>query len=112
MIIRKIWDDSIPAFQRERLLLHLQETETISIGYVALQPGESTQLGLHDNEEEGYVVLSGKALLMLGDSFIELEKGHVVYIPRNTPHRMTCISDTPLEYLYFANFPDINNPAN
>ncbi len=108
MIIRKIWDDAIPPFQRERLLLDLAETETIAIGYVALRPGESTNIGLHDNEEEGYVVLSGRARLMLGDSLRELEKGHVVYVPRNTPHRMTCISDEPLEYLYFANYPDMN----
>lgn len=108
MIIRKIWDDSIPPFQRERMLLNLSEAETIAIGYVALQPGESTNVGFHDNEEEGYVVLSGRARLMLGDALEELEKGHVVYVPRNTPHRMTCISDEPLEYLYFANFPDMN----
>ena len=108
MIIRKIWDESIPPFQRERMLLDLPEAETIAIGYVALQPGESTDIGLHEDEEEGYVVLTGKAKLMLGDTLHELEKGHVVYVPRNTPHRMTCISDTPLEYLYFANFPDMN----
>ena len=108
MMIRKIWDDNIPPFQRERLLLDLKETETIAIGYVALQPCESTQIGLHDNEEEGYVVLSGRARLMLGNEFFELEKGHVVYVPRNTPHQMTCISESPLEYLYIANFPDMN----
>lgn len=108
MIIRKIWDDSIPPFQRERLLLNLSETETIALGYVALKPGESTNIGFHDNEEEGYVVLSGRAELMLGDAVQELEKGHVVYVPRNTAHRMTCISNEPLEYLYFANFPDMN----
>ena len=107
MIIRKIWDESIKPFQRERLLLNLQETETIALGYVALQPGESTNVGFHDNEEEGYVVLSGRAQLMLGDSLCELEKGHVVYVPRNTKHRVTCISDEPLEYLYFAKFPDM-----
>ena len=89
MIIRKIWDKEIEPFQRERLLLNLNETETIALGYVALQPGESTQIGLHDNEEEGYVVLSGRARLMLGDELCELEKGNVVYVPRNTPHRMT-----------------------
>lgn len=108
MIIRKIWDETIPPFQRERLLLDLRETETIAIGYVALQPGESTAVGFHDNEEEGYVVLSGRARLTLGDSQQELEKGHVVYVPRNTKHQMTCISEEPLEYLYFANFPDMN----
>ncbi len=108
MIIRKIWADDIAPFQRERMLLDLPESETIAIGYVALKPGESTDIGLHDDEEEAYVVLSGKAKLMLGDSYHELEKGHVVYVPRNTPHRMTCISEAPLEYLYFANYPDTN----
>lgn len=108
MKIRKIWSDDIPAFARERILLDLPETETIAIGYVALKPGEETDIGLHDDEEEAYVVLSGRARLMLGDAFCELEKGAVVYVPRNTPHRMTCISEVPLEYLYFANFPDKN----
>ena len=111
-MIRKIWSDEIPPFARERMLLDLPESETIAIGYVALQPGESTDIGLHDDEEEAYVVLSGKARLMLGDRFDELEKGAVVYVPRNTPHRMTCISDAPLEYLYFANYPDLKKTRN
>lgn len=105
MLIRKIWEENETTRPREKLLVERSEAETIALGYVALDDGKSTQVGFHEDEEEVYVVLKGKARLMIGDEQTVVAAGDVVYVPRNTAHQMTCISEEKLEYLYFANWP-------
>jgi len=80
-------------------------TETIEVGLVRLSSGSSHPLGCHDDEEEVYVVLEGKGRLRLGDQEHEVEAGTAVYVPRNVPHQMTCLSGEELAYVYFANWP-------
>jgi mannose-6-phosphate isomerase-like protein (cupin superfamily) len=72
---------------------------------VSIDNGKSTQTGFHNDEEEIYVILKGRALLMIGDEEQKVGPGSVAYVPRNQKHKMTCISDEQLEYLYFANWP-------
>lgn len=105
MLIRKIWEEADKSDIKEKLLINPDETETIALGYVAVNSGESTEIGLHDDEEEVYVILKGKAILSIGDEEREVSMGDVAYVPRNNMHRMKCISEEKLEYLYFANWP-------
>lgn len=105
MLIRKIWEDNEKERPREKLLVTREEAETIALGYVSIRNSESTQVGFHDDEEEIYVVLKGKAILKIGDEETIVEKGSVAYVPRNKHHSMKCISNEKLEYLYFANWP-------
>ena len=105
MLIRKIWEDNEKERPREKLLVTQDEAETIALGYVSISDGESTQVGFHDDEEEIYVFLKGKAILKIGDEETVVEKGSVAYVPRNMHHSMKCISSEKLEYLYFANWP-------
>jgi mannose-6-phosphate isomerase-like protein (cupin superfamily) len=105
MLLRKIWEESDKKYIKEKLLINSDETETIAVGYVAVESDESTQTGLHDDEEEIYVILKGKAILSIGDEKREVSMGDVAYVPRNNTHSMKCISEEKLEYLYFANWP-------
>ena len=105
MQIRNIWDAPGEVKQREKLLFDLPETETIALGRVTVEPGVSTKVGFHDNEEEIYVILKGRAKLTIGDESSEVGPGDVAYVPRNHRHQMTCVSTEDLEYLYFANWP-------
>jgi mannose-6-phosphate isomerase-like protein (cupin superfamily) len=75
------------------------------MGYVSIEKGKSTKIESHDDEEEIYVILKGRAILMIGEEKQEVEAGITAYVPRNNKHNMTCISDENLEYLYFANWP-------
>ena len=89
----------------ERILVPRGDTETVALGHVTVKKGSSTKTGFHDDEEEVYLILRGKAAVMLGEEQQEAGPGTVVYVPRNTSHKMTCISDEDLEYVYFANWP-------
>jgi quercetin dioxygenase-like cupin family protein len=103
MKIAKIWDED--ENNKEKLLISRDETETIALGYVSVEKGGCTQPGFHDDEEEIYVILKGRAVLTLGAEETETGAGETIYVPRNTKHQMRCISDEKLEYLYFANWP-------
>lgn len=105
MLVRKIWEENEKELPREKLLVTQEEAETIALGYVSISEGKSTQVGCHDDEEEIYVVLNGKAILKIGEEETIVEKGSVAYVPRNKHHSMKCISNEKLEYLYFANWP-------
>lgn len=105
MLLRSIWEEGEKERPREKLLVNREETETIALGYVSIGQGTSTQTGFHDDEEEIYVVLKGRATLTIGEEKKEVGPGDIAYVPRNTKHQMTCISEEKLEYLYFANWP-------
>ncbi|NSW89215.1 MAG: cupin domain-containing protein [Firmicutes bacterium] len=105
MLVRKIWEEGEIAGAINRLLVKREETETIALGYVQVESGNSTKIDIHDDEEEIYVILKGRAILMVGDEKQEVGPGMVAYVPRNKRHNMTCISEENLEYLYFANWP-------
>lgn len=105
MLIKKL-----PATEchiEEELLFDFPQTETMTMGYIQVAPGEKTHLGSHPDEEEFYIILKGTASLLLGETVTEIHGGETVYVPRNTIHQMTCLGDVPLEYLYIANYPDI-----
>lgn len=105
MILRKIWEEKDASDIKEKLLINPEEAETIALGYVSVNPGESTKTGFHGDEEEIYVILKGRAILTIGDEECEVAGGDAAYVPRNHVHRMKCISEEKLEYLYFANWP-------
>ena len=105
MLVRQIWEACESERPAEKLLIDEAEAETIAVGYVSVDSGQSTRTGFHADEEEAYVILKGRALLTIGDEEREVGPGTVAYVPRNHRHRMLCISGEKLEYLYFANWP-------
>ena len=106
MLIRKIWENKEGETPSAKLLIGRNETETTALGYVSVESGCSTQISVHDDEEEIYVILNGFAILQVGHEKQEVGPGSVAYVPRNMKHKMTCISKEKLEYLYFANWPE------
>lgn len=105
MLVRRIWEESQVPDAMNKLLVKRDETETIALGYVQVEAGNSTKMDIHDDEEEIYVILKGRAILTIGDEKQEVGPGMVAYVPRNKKHNMACISEENLEYLYFANWP-------
>jgi len=97
----------LDGFQGEGVtFLEETEAETISSNYVRVKPNQSTSVGLHDDEEEVYIIMGGRARMRLGDDVQEVGFGDVVYIPRNVEHQATCISEEDFEYICVANWPD------
>ncbi|HOJ09835.1 MAG TPA: cupin domain-containing protein, partial [Clostridiales bacterium] len=86
MLVRKIWDENEDV--KRKMLVNREEAETIALGYVSVEKGNSTQVDTHDDEEEIYVILKGRAILMIGDEKQEVGPGMIAYVPRNKKHNM------------------------
>ena len=65
----------------------------VAFGQSTYPSGSSHENHYHPNAEEVVMILSGRGVETVGDDALELGPGDVCFIPRNTPHRFTAISD-------------------
>lgn len=54
----------------------------------------------HPNAEEIVMVVSGRGTQIVGDDALDVGPGDILFIPTNTPHRMTGTSDEDLVILW------------
>lgn len=91
----------------EGLIFFPQDCETIAVNVVQLTCGQITEPAIHEDEEEVYVVISGKGTVRLNGVPYSVSEGSVVYIPRNTEHIIEGDREEMLTYVCVANWPDI-----
>jgi mannose-6-phosphate isomerase-like protein (cupin superfamily) len=92
------------------LLLEREKTERIESELVEMRSGSKTPRHKHEDEEQLYIILEGKALLEINDDRKMVEPGMIVYIPRNHYHRITCAGEENLKYIYVACWPEGDVP--
>jgi mannose-6-phosphate isomerase-like protein (cupin superfamily) len=64
-----------------------------------VRPGEATTPHSHD-EEETFIILSGKGHMSVDAEVTEVEAGDVIYLPRGSQHMLANASlDEPLSFL-------------
>jgi mannose-6-phosphate isomerase-like protein (cupin superfamily) len=109
-IFRKIseWKDKDAGY-----IIFDKEAEIIASNVMTVKKGKSTGKGSHHNEEEVYVVISGRGRVRVNDVENEVEPGMVIYIPRNAVHESTGLSDEDFVFLcvaiYFDRKPEDQN---
>lgn len=103
-MVRKIEESEREEKTGNLLLVPRKMTEKIELGLVRLKKGEKNRLASHPDEEEGYLLLKGSGVLLLGETKHPVAAGMVAYVPANTTHQIECTSDEPLEYVYFASW--------
>jgi len=79
-------------------------SEKTYVGAYEYAPGGWITDHSHSNAEQWYYVISGKALVKVGEEEKLVEKGYIVFIPRNTGHSYKVIGDEPLRFLNVATF--------
>ncbi|MCB1518245.1 MAG: mannose-1-phosphate guanylyltransferase/mannose-6-phosphate isomerase [Hyphomicrobiaceae bacterium] len=62
-----------------------------------VRPGRQLSLQLHRHRAEHWVVVSGTAFVRIGEREQVLEKDQSVYVPKGALHRLSNLSDQPLE---------------
>jgi quercetin dioxygenase-like cupin family protein len=67
----------------------------VSIFVVRTPPGRTVELHTHPYPET-FLLLEGQARWTAGDTVAELERGHVLVVPPNTPHGFRNTGDMPL----------------
>lgn len=62
-------------------------------------PGEGVPLHVHDRDEEFYYILEGAYQMQAGEEPFMAEKGSLVMIPRDVPHRFQNVGRGPARAL-------------
>jgi mannose-6-phosphate isomerase-like protein (cupin superfamily) len=83
--------DAERAANQGAYLRFLRESH-MSAGLYALQAGQSDPQQPHE-QDEVYVVVSGRASITVGEETTTVARGSVVYVPARTPHRFHHISE-------------------
>jgi mannose-1-phosphate guanylyltransferase / mannose-6-phosphate isomerase len=79
----------------QSLLLH----ERCQVKEITVRPGAQLSLQLHRHRSEHWVVVSGAALVTIGDKETVLHEGESVYVPVGTPHRLANPGKIPLKLI-------------
>ncbi|BAS28238.1 dimethylsulfonioproprionate lyase family protein [Limnochorda pilosa] len=88
--LQEIPGEEFPAGRRTRVLVGPNgplEAEHFVEGYVSIHPGG--KVPLHDHEqEEVYLVLSGRGEIQVGDEVEPVEGVTAIYLPPGKPHEL------------------------
>ena len=79
---------------------HVLETlQSHRVKRVIVQPGCRLSLQYHHHRCEHWVVISGRALVILNSEEREVGPGGYVLVSTGTHHRVKCISEEPLVFI-------------
>lgn len=76
----------------EGAYLRFLREPTMSAGLYALKAGEADPQQPHQ-QDEIYLVVSGRAAITVGEETTTVARGSVVYVPARTPHRFHHITE-------------------
>jgi mannose-6-phosphate isomerase-like protein (cupin superfamily) len=71
-------------------------SERLAIAIDTYDVGGHTDTHAHSEMEQAYYVISGRALIRIGDEELEVGPGGSGYIPLHTKHGFRNVGDTPL----------------
>lgn len=77
----------------------LHEEEQLKVKRIIVKPGKRLSLQSHNNRSENWVVLQGRALVILDEKEIPLSPNQSVYIPAEAKHRMANQGDNPVVFI-------------
>ena len=80
--------------------LHPGADKGLSIGMVALGPGESGDCHTHHDAQETWFIISGRGKLVVGYEETELLPDSVVVAPEGVAHQIFSSADEPLKALF------------
>ena len=86
----------------ERCLIRVAAAETngaYSVVEIISQPGDSTPIHVHQNEDEHFLILEGTARIVRGDETFDAPAGTAITLPRHIPHAWGNASDATLRMI-------------
>jgi len=77
----------------------LVEEPGYKVKRIEVKPGHRLSLQMHQNRSEHWVVVSGEALVTLGERELPLHTNEDILIPRQTKHRVANPGTQPLVFI-------------
>jgi quercetin dioxygenase-like cupin family protein len=72
------------------------------VGLNCFEPGQSQKVHVHSGSDKFYLVLTGKASMVVGQETREVEAGTVVWAPAEVPHGVTRASERTIMLVAMA----------
>jgi mannose-6-phosphate isomerase-like protein (cupin superfamily) len=66
---------------------------------IMVEPGKILSLQLHHHRDEHWVIVKGTATVTVGELVIEKKENEMVFIPRETSHRIANNTNEPMEFI-------------
>jgi mannose-6-phosphate isomerase-like protein (cupin superfamily) len=74
-------------------------SQNLSVTWVEGEPGSQQQLHAHPSQEQVFVMVRGRGLMLVGGEEREVGPGSLVFIPPGAMHAIRNIGDEPLTYV-------------
>lgn len=81
----------------------LEEAQRYKIKRIEVKPGHRLSLQMHHHRSEHWIVVSGTAKVVCGDSEILLTTNQSTYVPPCTPHRLENVGVVPMVLIEVQN---------
>jgi quercetin dioxygenase-like cupin family protein len=79
--------DAVTVFSSEKAAkVDVLLGQHLFVGLNCFEPGQSQKTHVHTGSDKFYLVLSGKARMIVGDEMREVGPGTVVWAPADVPH--------------------------
>jgi quercetin dioxygenase-like cupin family protein len=98
--IEEIDSESVSAGKdtTRQVLIGPEQAPNFAMRKFTIKPGGSMPEHKNSVEHEQYV-LSGRAIIGIGEQIYEVKKDDTVYIPAGTAHWYECLGDEPFEFI-------------
>lgn len=73
-----------------------------SVHLAVIEPGKKLKAHFHKNRDEVYIILSGKGVMRLNNSFFEVKAKDVIFIPKKTVHSIKSKDDEKLIFIFIS----------
>src|ERR1700722_2338921 len=86
----------------ERCLIRVSAADTngaYSVVEIVAEPGDSTPIHVHQNEDEHFLILEGAARIAYGDKTFDAAVGEISSLSKGVPHAWGNASASPLRML-------------
>lgn len=85
-------------------------SQNLTITWVEGAPESQQSSHSHQANEQAYVLVRGRGLMMVGDESQEVGPGTVIFVPPNTNHSIQNIGEEPLLFIGVTS-PPLNAPT-
>ncbi len=76
--------------------------EEVTVSLMTVRPGKRLSLQSHTGRAELWIVLDPGAVVQVGEQVLQPRPGDEIWIPANTPHRLSCSGEAEARVLEVA----------
>ena len=66
---------------------------------ISVKPGKRLSLQYHHHRDEHWTIIKGKGSMQLDENVIEMTLNDRIFIPKESKHRMSNLTDSDVEFL-------------